>query len=263
VKARERRLREAQEQAEAASRAKSSFLANMSHELRTPLNAIIGFSEIMAGEMFGALGNRRYNQYSGDIVSSGRHLLAIINSVLDLAKSEAGKLEIDTQPVDLADVLADCVTMIREQCARGGLTLELSEPQAPILVMGEAQKLRQVFLNVLSNATKFTEPGGRVTVAASLAMEGTVAVSVADTGIGMSEEEIPVALAPFGQVDSRLARKFDGTGLGLPLAKALVELHEGKLAIKSARGRGTTVTVTLPLAGEQLVPEAVHLRAAG
>jgi signal transduction histidine kinase len=263
VKERERRLMEAQEQAEAASHAKSSFLANMSHELRTPLNAIIGFSEIMAGEMFGKLGNGHYLQYSNDILSSGRHLLAIINSVLDLAKSEAGKLEIQAEPVDLSEVLVDCVTMIREQCARGGLKLEVNEPERPVLVLGEAAKLRQVFLNLLSNAMKFTEPGGRVTLATATDAAGAVAVTVGDSGIGMTEAQIGVALAPFGQVDSRLARRYEGTGLGLPIAKALIELHGGTLSIASEPGHGTHVIVTLPLASQVFVPERDLIAAVG
>jgi signal transduction histidine kinase/HAMP domain-containing protein len=262
VKERERRFLEAREQAEAASRAKSSFLANMSHELRTPLNAIIGFAEVMAGQMFGRLGTPQYVQYAGDIVGSGRHLLAIINSVLDLAKSEAGKLDINAEPVDLADVFADCVPMIREQCARAGLSLKVEEPAQAMLVLGEAAKLRQIFLNLLSNAMKFTEPGGEVRVEARIAASSSIAVSVADTGIGMSKSDIELALAPFGQVDSRLARRFEGTGLGLPLAKALVELHGGMLAIESAPGRGTTVTVTLPHAAGAIAAEPPPLRAA-
>jgi signal transduction histidine kinase len=262
VKERERRLKEAQEHAEAASRAKSSFLANMSHELRTPLNAIIGFAEVMAGQMFGQLGSRQYVQYSSAIVGSGRHLLGIINSVLDLAKSEAGKLELNPEAVDLGEVLADCARMIREQCARGDLTLELAEPPDALIVLGEASKLRQVFLNLLSNAMKFTEPGGTITVATRQDAANWISVTVADTGIGMAEGDVAVALAPFGQVDSRLARRYEGTGLGLPLAKALVELHGGVLSIESAPGKGTVVTVVLQLAAGSGALAAPALRAA-
>jgi signal transduction histidine kinase/HAMP domain-containing protein len=263
VKERERRYEEARAQAEAASRAKSSFLANMSHELRTPLNAVIGFSEIMAGQMFGKLGDAHYVQYASDILASGQHLLAVINSVLDLAKSEAGKLQIDAEPIDLADVIDDCLTMIREQCARAELRLDVSGVGEPVMVMGEAAKLRQIFLNLLSNAVKFTDAGGVVGLRVGEAVEGSVSIAVTDTGIGMGPEDVAVALAPFGQVDSRLARRYEGTGLGLPLAKALAELHGGRLVIRSVRGKGTTVTITLPLACARAAPERPALLATG
>jgi signal transduction histidine kinase len=246
VKERERSYREAQEQAEAASRAKSSFLATMSHELRTPLNAIIGFSDIMAGEMFGAHGNPHYRQYAADILHSGRHLLEIIDGVLDLAKSETGKLTIEREPVAFAAVLEASVEAIREPCARAALRLETTAIDLPAIVLGDASKLLQIFGNLLSNAVKFTEPGGLVSVHAGTLSDGRVVVTVADTGIGMTAEDITVALAPFGQVDSRLARRYEGTGLGLPLAKTLTELHGGTLLIASAPGKGTSVTVTLP-----------------
>jgi signal transduction histidine kinase/HAMP domain-containing protein len=263
VKERERRTREAQEAAEAASRAKSSFLANMSHELRTPLNAIIGFSEIMAGQMFGALGNTDYVGYSADILQSGRHLLDIINGVLDLAKSETGKLQINPETVDLKEILVDCGAMMRQQCTRQGLRLDFAPGDAPVLVLGEPAKLRQIFLNLLSNSVKFTEPGGAIALAIATDVNGVIAVSVADTGIGMSSAEIPIALSPFGQVDNRLARRYEGTGLGLPLAKALVELHGGAVAIASTPGKGTTVTVTLPPALDTGTRCEPLLRAAG
>ncbi len=245
VKEREQRYREAQLQAEAASRAKSSFVANMSHELRTPLNAIIGFSEIIQREMFGKLENRNYAAYIADILQSGRHLLAIINGVLDLAKSQSGKLTVHFETVDLGHILVDCANMMRDQCKRGELVLEFTKPAGQMLVSGEPAKLRQVLLNLLSNAVKFTEPGGRVALSAR--DEGdTIVADVRDTGIGMSSDDIAVALTPFGQVDNRLARRFDGTGLGLPLAKELIELHRGTLIIRSEPGRGSTISVVLP-----------------
>ena len=262
AKEREHRLKDAQEQAEAASRAKSSFLANMSHELRTPLNAIIGFAEVMAGQMFGALGSRQYVQYSADIVGSGRHLLGIINSVLDLAKSEAGKLDLVRETVDLGEVLASCLTMVREQCARAELTIEMAELNDPQIVLGDASKLRQVFLNLLSNAVKFTEPGGTIAIATRQDAPDWVSVVVADSGIGMNPEDVAVALSPFGQVDSRLSRRYEGTGLGLPLAKALVELHGGALTIDSAPGQGTRVMVSLQLAAGSAGIFPLPLRAA-
>jgi signal transduction histidine kinase/HAMP domain-containing protein len=245
VKEREQRYREAQLQAEEASRAKSSFVANMSHELRTPLNAIIGFSEIMQRELFGKLDNENYTAYIADILQSGRHLLAIINGVLDLAKSQSGKLTINYETVDMGDIMADCTSMMRDQCARGGLMLDFTKPADLMLVSGEPAKLRQVLLNLLSNAVKFTEPGGRVTLDARDQGE-TIVIGVTDSGIGMSDEDIQIALTPFGQVDNRLARRYEGTGLGLPLAKELVELHHGALVINSERGHGTAISVILP-----------------
>jgi len=242
IKQREENYKQAKHEAEAASAAKSRFLANMSHELRTPLNAIIGFSEIISAQLFGSVGNSRYVEYANDILHSGRHLLDVINSVLDLSKSEAGKLNLHPEDVDLRDVLRDCSKMVSEQCADAGLALEVRGLDAPLMVLGERAKLRQIFLNLMSNAIKFTEKGGVVSLAAER-VAGEIAVSVSDTGIGMSPQDVQVALTAFGQVDNRLERKYEGTGLGLPLTKSFVELHGGTLKIESAVGRGTTVTV--------------------
>jgi len=244
IKEREEHLSLAKRQAEAASAAKSNFLANMSHELRTPLNAIIGFSEIFRDQLFGELGNSKYREYAGNILESGRHLLAIINGLLDLAKSDAGKLQLDAEPLDLRTIIDGCATMMREQCLRGQLQLNVEHGEDELIVWGDAAKLRQILLNLLSNAVKFTEPGGRVSIAAT-ADRDTITCRVADNGIGMAPEDIPVALTPFSQIDSRLARRYAGTGLGLPLTKALVNLHGGTMTIDSAPNRGTTVTVTL------------------
>lgn len=245
VKEREESLRRATRAAEAANAAKTRFLANMSHELRTPLNAIIGFSEIISGQLFGPIANPRYLDYSGDILRSGRHLLEVINSVLDLARSESGKMLLDIHPTDMGEVLLDCATMVREQIAAAGLTLEMTGLDRPLPLSGDPAKLRQIFLNLLSNAVKFTPAGGRVWLDAQLT-PGGVAVTVGDSGIGMSAEDIDVAMQPFGQVDNRLERRYEGTGLGLPLTRALVELHGGTMTFDSAREQGTRVTVTFP-----------------
>jgi len=251
VKEREESLRRATRAAEAANAAKTRFLANMSHELRTPLNAIIGFSEIIHGQLFGAIGNDRYLDYSGDILRSGRHLLDVINSVLDLAKSESGKMILDRRATDMGDVLKDCIPMVREQIAAAGLKFEVSGLDSPLPLSGDPAKLRQIFLNLLSNAMKFTPAGGRVWLDAKLTPEG-VAVTVGDSGIGMSPEDIDVAMQPFGQVDNRLERRYEGTGLGLPLTRAFVELHNGVMRFDSARDRGTRITVVFPLRAAEL-----------
>ncbi|HVW72397.1 MAG TPA: ATP-binding protein [Rhizomicrobium sp.] len=256
IKEREESLRRAKREAEAANASKSRFLANMSHELRTPLNAIIGFSEIINSQAFGELGNARYLDYSGDILRSGRHLLAVINDVLDLSKSEAGKMVLSPRETDMADVLNDCIAMMREQCAAAGLRLTVSGLDRPLALNGEPAKLRQIFLNLLSNAVKFTEKGGAVSLAVA-ASDTRIAVTVADTGIGMDPQDVEIAFQPFGQVDSRLERRYEGAGLGLPLTKALVDLHKGAIVIDCARGEGTRVTVTFPRAAVQGLAEAV------
>ena len=256
IKEREESLRRAKREAEAANASKTRFLANMSHELRTPLNAIIGFSEIISGQFFGALGNARYLDYSGDILRSGRHLLAVINDVLDLSKSEAGKMVLAARETDMRDVLKDCVTMIREQCAEAGLTLSVTGMEHALPMTGDAAKLRQIFLNLLSNAIKFTEKGGKVSLDACSTAD-SIAVTVADTGIGMDPEDVEIAFQPFSQVDNRLERRYEGTGLGLPLTKALVDLHKGSIVIDSARGKGTRITISFPRAISQELLEAI------
>jgi signal transduction histidine kinase len=243
IKEREESLRKAMQQAEATNAAKTRFLANMSHELRTPLNAIIGFSEIINGQLFGEIQNEKYLDYSGDILRSGRHLLAVINDVLDLVKSESGRMSFRTQELDMCEVLEDCAAMMREQCAAAELTLVVEGLDRPLLVSGDAAKLRQIFLNLLSNAAKFTDKGGTVSLTAQETNDG-LAVAVGDSGIGMSPEDVEIALQPFGQVDNRLERRYEGNGLGLPLTKSLAELHGAGLAIASERGKGTRVTVT-------------------
>ncbi len=256
IKEREESYRKAKQEAEAANAAKTRFLANMSHELRTPLNAIIGFSEIISGELFGKLGNEKYLDYSGDILRSGRHLLAVINDVLDLVKSESGRMSLNARELDMRDVMEDCAAMIGEQCRQAGLDFTVSGLEHALPVNGDPAKLRQVFLNLLSNAVKFTEKGGAITLAATDA-GGQVRVVVADTGIGMDPEDVAVAMQPFGQVDNRLERRYEGTGLGLPLTKALLELHDASMSIDSARGSGTRITLIFPKPGTVQLAEAV------
>jgi signal transduction histidine kinase len=245
IKNREEDSHRAQKAAEAASAAKSRFLTNMSHELRTPLNAIIGFSEIIAAGLFRPVGNARYSEYATDILRSGRHLLDVINSVLEISRSEAGKQNLNAETLDIRYLLRDSSRMIAEQCQAAHLTFALEDSDEPVMVYGEKAKLRQIFLNLLSNAIKFTDAGGSVRVAIE-AWGDQVLVTVADTGIGMTAEEVQIALTPFGQVDTRLERKYEGTGLGLPLARSLVELHGGTLKVESEMGAGTKVRVKLP-----------------
>jgi two-component system, cell cycle sensor histidine kinase PleC len=239
-------LAEARDAAQRANEAKSVFLANMSHELRTPLNAIIGFSEIIEREMFGPLGSQRYRDYLGDIGRSGRHLLTLINDILDMSKIEARKMELHEQEIEVADLIAECVRVLATRAATGRVTVDTEvAPDLPHLY-ADATRMRQVLINLLSNAVKFTDPEGRVAVRASLDAAGHLAIGVKDSGRGMSGEDIEVALQPFRQVATGYARPQEGTGLGLPLAKALVGLHGGDLEIRSQPGSGTTVTVLIP-----------------
>jgi signal transduction histidine kinase len=254
IKERERHLREAKVEAEAASRSKSVFLANMSHELRTPLNAIIGFSEVMSAELFGKLGDPHYHEYATLITRSGQHLLDIISSILDFAKCEAGQTALRVEPVDLREIAEACARMVEQQRASGGVNLTLALPDEPVTVMGEPPKLRQMLLNLLSNAIKFTPDGGDVSVTLTIDENGLPLLAVSDTGIGMDPNDIPMALTPFGQIDSGLNRTYEGTGLGLPLTKALADLHNAAFDIVSQPGAGTTVSLRFPAAGKDSVP---------
>jgi signal transduction histidine kinase len=251
-------LMRAHAEAESASRAKSEFLANMSHELRTPLNAIIGFAEVIERETFGPAAPR-YREYASDIHGSGRHLLQVINDVLDLSKVEAGQMLLHEARLDPALVMQGCVRLLKPRAAKSNVRIYTSfDPHLPVLLADEA-RLRQIGLNLMSNAVKFTKPGGRVSVSTGLDRDGGIAIAVTDTGIGMTAEEIAIALEPFQQVMSSQSRTNEGTGLGLPLTKTLVELHGGRLDIASAPGRGTTVTVSFPASRSvaQLVEVAV------
>ncbi len=230
--------------AEASNRTKSEFLANMSHELRTPLNAIIGYSEIIKIAMFGPI-SERYRGAGSDIFDSGTHLLNLINEILDLSKLEAGQFELYEENFDLAPAIDACLHLIEPQASKAKVRLSKAIDDDLPLIRGDDRRIRQIVINLLSNAVKFTPEGGTVGLAASLT-NGRVTIAVSDTGIGMASDQIPKALQPFRQIDSRISRKHEGTGLGLPLAKHLVELHGGELIIESRVNFGTTVKVVLP-----------------
>lgn len=241
-------LRLAKEQAEIANRTKTTFLANMSHELRTPLNAILGFSEVIRDQLFGMVGNERYVDYARSINDAGRHLLRLINDLLDIARIESGRMDLHETLVELRDIVHSCELLTREaaRSAHLGLTMDIA-PQIGRLHADE-RKLKQALLNLVGNAIKFTPAGGHIDVIATLREDGDVAIAVSDTGIGMSAADIPKALTPFMQIDGGLDRRHEGSGLGLPLASALIELHQGRLEIASVPGAGTTVTLVMPAA---------------
>jgi len=230
-----------------ASRAKSAFLANMSHELRTPLNAILGFSEIMKDQHLGPVSNARYLAYAADIHSSGRHLLGIINDVLDLAKIESGKMTLDdAQEFALVPALSSAIVMLAGLGEKHGVTVQGRWENKELRLVAVERMVRQIVINLVGNAVKFTPEGGSVHLTSAFAPDGCFALCVRDTGIGMTEKEIAIALTPFGQNHNKMAGRREGTGLGLPLAKAMIELHGGSLTIESQPNRGTAVTLTFP-----------------
>lgn len=232
--------------ANAANKAKGDFLAIVSHELRTPLNAILGFSEVMQRRMFGPVGSEKYIGYVDDIHQAADHLLNIVTDILDLSKAEVGKLSLNEQEISLPDTLAQCCRLVREKAAEGRLLLEIEPHREPALLRADARLVKQVFINLLSNAIKFTDPGGNINVSLTRAADGGWTVSFADTGVGIAEDDRKRILEPFVQVESAFARKRGGAGLGLPLAKKVVELHGGSLSIDSKLGLGTTVSVHFP-----------------
>jgi two-component system cell cycle sensor histidine kinase PleC len=232
--------------AEGANQAKSEFLANMSHELRTPLNAINGFSEIMLAEMFGPLGDGRYKDYAQDILNSGQHLLALINDILDMSKIEAGKMALSFEQVTVEDLAEEAARLIRTRAEAAGLTLTLELPPLPE-IEADYRAVKQVLLNLLSNAVKFTPRGGRVSISAEQVGGDTVRIAVRDTGIGIAAEDLERLARPFEQIESQQAKTQQGTGLGLALSKALVEMHGGSLGLESAPGQGTVASFRLPV----------------
>lgn len=239
-------LRNAKESAEASNAAKSRFLSNMSHELRTPLNAIIGFADVMRHKMFGPFDCDKYREYLDDIHHAAHHLLSIINDILDISRVESGRLDLREEKFDLNEALQSVTRLVGDQARRQELSLSLDVADQLPMIYGDRRILEQAFLNLLYNAAKFTPAGGAIGVKAWVDETGELAIAVADTGIGIAEEDLGKVMQPFGQVDSKLSRKHAGTGLGLPLSETFVKLHGGRLHIASRVGEGTTVTIRLP-----------------
>jgi len=231
-------------QLEAANRHKDEFLASMSHELRTPLNAVIGFSEVLIEKMFGDI-NAKQEEYLHDILASGRHLLSLINDILDLAKIEAGRMDLDLEDFDVAQAIDNAVVLVRERATRKGLTLDTRLDRELGSLRGDQRKVKQVLLNLLSNAVKFTPEGGRIEVRAQR-LDGQMEVSVTDTGIGIAAGDLEAVFEEFRQVGMDYAKKHEGTGLGLTLSRKFVELHGGRIWVKSQPGQGSTFAFTLP-----------------
>jgi two-component system, cell cycle sensor histidine kinase PleC len=246
-------------EAELASKVKSEFIANMSHELRTPLNTIMGFSKLMAEHGKRRLDDDDIVEYAGLIHEASSHLLSLINEILDISKMQSGKYSIDSRDIVIEEIVGVCVSSLRLMSAEAGIKVDVSFPALPASVRGDSVKLRQIFTNLISNAIKFTPRGGSVAVELLIRADKGVTVTVRDTGVGMNEEDLRIALTPFGQVDGSRSRWREGTGLGLPIAKALVELHGGQLVITSEKGTGTQVSVVLPPAAQMTLNEGRQL----
>ena len=247
LREREERLQSAKDEAVAADRAKTDFLANMSHELRTPLNAIIGFSEMIKVETFGPIGTPQYSEYVKDINNSGNHLLRVINDVLDMAKIEAGHLEPLYSQVDMTEIAETCISFFAERADKDHIELKVSIGGDLPKMSADDRMVQQIILNLLSNAIKFTPEKGVVELSIDADLQRGCVIQVRDNGIGMDPAKLDVVMQPFGQIDAKLGRKYEGTGLGLPLVKSMVDMHGGTLDIDTALARGTAVTVTLPL----------------
>jgi signal transduction histidine kinase len=234
-------------QIEAANRHKSEFLANVSHELRTPLNAIIGFSEVLLEKLFGEL-NAKQAEYIDDILSSGRHLLSLINDILDLSKIEAGRMELEVTKFDMPSAIENALLLVRERAVRRGIKLQRDLDRRLGDFTGDERKVKQILVNLLSNAVKFTPEGGQVSVSANVG-ESALIVSVTDTGIGIAKEDQDAIFEEFRQAGADYAQKHEGTGLGLTLTRKFVEMHGGKIWVESEPGQGSTFTFTLPITG--------------
>lgn len=244
-------LKAAKTEADMANKAKTEFLANMSHELRTPLNAIIGFAQILADPELVNGDQDKQIEYAEYIGSSAQHLLSIINSILDISKIEHGKMDLDLELTDVEVLIDACLILIRDRCHEAGIDLKTEYCAEDVAVNADPVKFKQIMVNILTNAAKFTPTGGKILVTTECTDDNQLEIAVQDNGVGMTQHEMQQALEPFGQVQSSYSRNHEGTGLGLPLTRALVELHGAEFSLTSAKGIGTKVTVTMPLVEEE------------